>query len=157
MTGLITLPHMARTLSRGSRLLGLDLGSKTIGLAVASWPDGVATALTTLRRARFQEDAVQLMSLIRRERITHLVLGLPLHMGGAEGRRTQATRAFVRNLQVFSPPPVLLFDERLTTAEADDRMREAGVAPARRADIIDAVAAAVILENAMDALRRTGA
>jgi putative holliday junction resolvase len=153
VSGLFLLADFAPMLGPRSRLLGLDLGTKTIGLAVASWPDGIATAVTTLQRTRFQDDAVQLMSFIRREKITHVVLGMPLHLGGEEGRRAQATRAFARNLQILSPPPILFFDERLTTAEADDRMREAGVSHAKRADIIDAVAAAVILENAMSALR----
>jgi putative holliday junction resolvase len=117
-SGVIPLPAFAASLMPRSRLLALDLGATTLGLAIASWPNGIATPVTTIRRTRFQADAAALMDVIRRERITHLVLGLPLHMGGEEGRRAQATRAFVRNLQAFSPPPILLFDERLTTAEA---------------------------------------
>jgi putative holliday junction resolvase len=152
MTGLITLADMAAALDRRSRLLALDLGTATIGLAVASWPDGVPTPIGTIRRTRFREDAATLMRIVRDERITHLVLGLPMHMGGEEGRRAQATRAFVRNLLAFQPPPILLHDERLTTSEADDRMREAGANARRRADVIDAAAATVILESAVAAL-----
>jgi putative holliday junction resolvase len=143
----------ARALTPRSRLLALDLGTKTIGLAVASWPDGVPTPLGTIRREKFRSDAAELMEVMRKERITHLVLGLPMHMGGEEGRRAQATRAFARNLQAFAPPPILLFDERLTTSEADDRMRQAGIKADRRADRIDAAAATVILESALAALR----
>jgi putative holliday junction resolvase len=149
----IALPELAAGLTPRSRLLALDLGTKTIGLAVASWPDGVPTPLGTIRREKFRLDAAALLRVVRDERITHLVLGLPMHMGGEEGRRAQATRAFARNLQVFAPPPILLFDERLTTSEADGRMREAGLKADRRADRIDAAAAAVILESALAALR----
>jgi putative holliday junction resolvase len=148
----VSLPDLAASLTPRSRLLALDLGTKTIGLAVASWPDGIATPLATIRRAKFREDAAEVIRTVAGERITHLVLGLPMHMGGEEGRRAQATRAFARNLQAFHPPPILLFDERLTTAEADDRMRTAGVNADRRAEMIDAAAAAVILESAMAAL-----
>jgi putative holliday junction resolvase len=147
------LPAFADSLTPRSRLLALDLGTTTIGLAIASWPNGIATPLTTIRRTKFQADATALMRVIQQEHATHLVLGLPMHMGGEEGRRAQATRAFVRNLQPFAPPPILLFDERLTTAEADSRMLEAGLKAHRRAEVIDAAAAAVILESALVALR----
>jgi putative holliday junction resolvase len=152
MTGLTSLPEMARSLTSRSRLLGLDLGAKTIGLAIASWPNGVATPIGTIRRTKFQLDAKELLQTAAREGATHLVLGMPFHMGGEEGSRAQSTRAFVRNLQAFDPPPILLFDERLTSSEADDRMREAGIRTSRRASVIDAAAAAVILESALTAL-----
>jgi putative Holliday junction resolvase len=153
MTGLITLGEMAAALDRRSRLLALDLGAATIGLALASWPDGVPTPIGTIRRTRFREAAAALMDTVAAERITHLVLGLPLHMGGEEGRRAQATWAFARNLQAFQPPPILLHDERLTSAEAEERMRAACLSAARQAEMIDAYAAAVILEDAIEAIR----
>jgi putative holliday junction resolvase len=152
MTGLLSLPVFAATLTPRSRLMALDLGTHTIGLAIASWPGGIATPLGTIRRSAFTADATDLMARVAAEGITHIILGLPYHMGGAEGSRAQSTRAFARNLQRFAPPPILLHDERLTTSEADDRMREAGLKANRRADMIDAAAAAVILDSAMRSL-----
>jgi putative holliday junction resolvase len=149
----VALTAFAASLPPRARLLGLDLGTKTIGLAVASWPDGFVTPLTTIRRTKFQADAAALMDAVRREQATHLVLGLPMHLGGEEGRRAQATRAFARNLQAHAPPPILLHDERLTSAEAEERMRAAGLSAARRDEMIDAYAAAVILEDAIEAIR----
>jgi putative holliday junction resolvase len=155
MTGVVSLQEMALGLTSRSRLLGLDLGARTIGLAVASWPNGVATPLGTIRRTKFRADAAALMRWAASEAATHLVLGMPLHMGGEEGSRAQSTRAFARNLQAFGPPQILLFDERLTSSEADDRLREAGARAGRRAEVIDAAAAAVILESALTALSQS--
>lgn len=149
----LPLAAFAASLTPRSRLMALDLGTTTIGLAVASWPDGIATPGTTIRRTKFRQDAAELLQIIHNERITHLVLGLPMHMGGEEGRRAQATRAFARNLAPFTPPPILLFDERLTSAEAEDRMRAEGLSAVQRAERIDAYAAAIILEDAIGAIR----
>jgi putative Holliday junction resolvase len=151
-SGLITPAEAAAALTPRARLMGLDLGTKTIGLAVASWPDGVPTPLRTIRRTRFRQDAAELMATVRREDATLLVLGLPANMDGSSGPRVQATKAFARNLQPFGPPPILLFDERLTTVEAEYRMRAAGLNANRRAGMIDAAAAVVILESALAAL-----
>jgi putative holliday junction resolvase len=155
MPALFSLAEAAATLSPRARLLALDLGTKTIGLAVATWPDGVPTALGTIRRTRFQQDAAELMDVVRREQATLLVLGLPSNMDGTAGPRVQATKAFARSLQAFTPPPILLHDERLTTVEAEDRMRAAGIKANRRAEVIDAAAAVVILESALAALSRS--
>jgi putative holliday junction resolvase len=152
MPAFLSLAEAAAALPPRARLLALDLGTKTIGLAVASWPDGLPTPLGTLRRTQFQQDAAALMNIVRREQATLLVLGLPANMDGTSGPRVQATKAFARNLQPFAPPPILLHDERLTTVEAEDRLRAAGLKANRRAEIIDAAAAVVILESAMDAL-----
>ncbi len=151
-SGLITAAEAAAALTPRARLLALDLGAKTIGLAIASWPDGVATPLGTIRRTRFRQDAAELMAIVRREGVALLVVGLPSNMDGSAGPRVQATRAFARNLQSFGPPPILLHDERLTTVEADERLRAAGLTASRRAGIIDAAAAVVILESALAAL-----
>lgn len=140
------LPH------DNARLLGLDLGTKTIGVAMAAFPVGIATPLFTIRRTKFQQDARELQSLIARERINGLVLGLPFNMDGSEGPRAQSTRAFARNLQPHQPPPILLWDERLSSSEAEDGMIAAGLSPARRAPMIDAAAARVILQDALDRL-----
>jgi putative holliday junction resolvase len=136
-----------------ARLLGLDLGDKTIGIAMGAIETGIATPLFTHRRSRFQADAAELMSLVQKEGIAGLVLGLPLHMDGNAGSRVQATRAFARNLQAFAPPPILLFDERLSSATAKDALVQAGVRRQQREAMIDAAAAAVILQDALNALR----
>jgi putative holliday junction resolvase len=152
MSGLIILAELAAALTPQSRLLGLDLGSKTIGMALVSLSSGIATPVMTIRRTKFQADARAMLDFAAREQVTHLVLGLPYNMDGTEGSRAQSTRAFVRNLQPLGPPPVLLFDERLTSNEAEDRMRSAGMSAARRQEMVDAVAAAVILESALAAV-----
>ena len=138
-----------------TRLLGLDLGSKTIGLALASLPVAIATPLFTLRRTQFQRDARDLLALVAKERITALVLGLPFNMDGSEGPRAQSTRAFARNLQALGPPPILLWDERLSSAAAEDGMITAGLARNKRAAMIDAAAASIILQDALDQLGAT--
>jgi putative holliday junction resolvase len=152
MKTLVTLDKMAAKLTSGSRLLGLDLGTKTIGLAIGSLPLGIATPLLTIRRTKFQQDARELLAIADKESVTGLVLGLPLNMNDSEGPRAQSTRAFVRNLGALSPLPVLLWDERLSSFEADDMMRTAGISSRRRAEMIDAAAAQVILQGALDAL-----
>jgi putative holliday junction resolvase len=152
MRTLVTLGEMAGKLILGSRLLGLDLGTKTIGLAIGSMPMGIATPLLTIRRTKFQQDAQALLAIAHKESVTGLVLGLPLNMDDSEGPRAQSTRAFVRNLGALSPLPVLLWDERLSSFEAEDMMREAGISSRRRAEMIDAAAAQVILQGALDAL-----
>ncbi len=135
-----------------ARLVGLDLGAKTIGIALGTLSVGIATPLRTIRRGRFQEDARELMQFLEREAIEGIVLGLPLHMDGRPGSRAQATRAFARNLQAFQPPPILLFDERLSSSAAADAMRDSGMSRARREANIDSHAAQVILQDALHQL-----
>lgn len=136
-----------------ARLLGLDLGAKTIGLAIGTLDVGIATPLTTIRRTKFKQDAAELMALVKKENIAALVLGLPFNMDGSEGSRAQSTRAFARNLAPFGPPPILLFDERLSSAAAFEGMKEAGLSRRNREAMIDAAAAAIILQDALDRLR----
>jgi putative Holliday junction resolvase len=140
------------TLRDSARLVGLDLGGKTIGIALGTLSVGIATPLRTIRRGRFQEDARDLMRFLEREAIEGIVLGLPLHMDGRPGSRAQATRAFARNLQAFAPPPILLFDERLSSAAAADAMRDSGMSRAQREANIDSHAAQVILQDALGRL-----
>jgi putative holliday junction resolvase len=140
-------------IARGKRLLGLDLGTKTIGLAMATFPDGVPTPLYTLHRTKFQNDAKELLALVGKEKIGGIVLGLPLNMDGSAGPRVQGTKAFARNLQPHGPPPILLFDERLTSMEAEDEMRIAGMNARLRAQNVDAMAARLILRDALEALQ----
>ncbi len=147
------LAELAPLLTDRSRLLGLDLGAKTIGLAIGTLDVGIATPLTTIRRTKFKQDAAELMALVKKENIAALVLGLPFNMDGSEGSRAQSTRAFVRNLGPYAPPPILLFDERLTSAAASDGMKEAGLSRRSREAMIDAAAAAIILQDALDRLR----
>jgi putative holliday junction resolvase len=152
MSFLTTLNELAGSITPNTRLMGLDLGTKTIGLAVATVSVGMASRLTTIRRTKFKQDAQTLMDLVHREKIGVLVLGLPFNMDGSEGPRAQSTRAFVRNLAPFAPPPVLLWDERLSSVTADESMIAAGLSKAKRAERIDAVAAQIILQSALDQL-----
>jgi len=147
-------PQLFRQVLRPTaRLAGLDLGDRTIGLATATLGVGVASPLTTIRRTRFQLDAARLRDFFVQEAVEGVVIGLPLNMDGSAGRRVQATRAFARNLQAFAPPPMLLFDERLSSSTAADAMREAGMSRKAREERIDAYAAGVILQDAIDRLR----
>jgi putative holliday junction resolvase len=152
MINIRSLPEFASALPTRARLLGLDLGTKTIGLAMATLPIGIATPLKTIQRTRFQADAQALVQLIERESIDALVLGLPLNMDGSPGARVQSTKAFARNLAPFCPLPILLVDERLTSSDAEDAMIEAGVRYQRRAEKIDAAAAQLILQDALHLL-----
>jgi putative Holliday junction resolvase len=141
-------------LGRGHRLMGLDLGSKTIGLALGDSDHKIATPFDTIRRKKFGIDAAALAAIISTENIGGLVLGLPLNMDGSEGPRVQATRAFIRNLESlpdFPNLPLLLWDERLSTAAVERTLLEADTSRAKRAEVIDKMAAAFILQGAIDA------
>jgi putative Holliday junction resolvase len=138
-------------LAGARRALGLDLGTRTIGVAVATLPGGVPTPLLTIRRTKFTADAAAVFRLLDREQADVLVLGLPLNMDGTAGARVQSTRAFASNLIRLRDVPIVFQDERLTTVEAQDILMRAGVAPARRREMIDAAAAAVILDDALRA------
>ena len=145
---------LINTLERGHRLMGLDLGSKTIGLALGDTQHKIATPFDTIRRKKFGLDAAALAAIINAENVGALVLGLPLNMDGSEGPRVQATRAFIRNLENlpdFPALPVLLWDERLSTAAVERTLLEADTSRAKRAEVIDKMAAAFILQGAIDA------
>jgi putative holliday junction resolvase len=153
MSNIRTLHEFVSELRPHARLLGLDLGSKTIGLAIATLPIGIATPLRTIQRIRFQLDAQALLDIIKGEAIDALILGLPLNMDGSAGARVQSTKAFARNLAPLCAKPILLFDERLTSSDAEDEMIAAGVRYTRRATMIDAAAARLILQGAIDSLK----
>ncbi|MCB1386687.1 MAG: Holliday junction resolvase RuvX [Nitratireductor sp.] len=138
----------------GARLFGLDLGSKTIGIAVSDGLLTIASAFHTIRRVKFGKDVAELLKLAGENRVFGLVIGLPLNMDGSEGPRVQATRAFVRNLAPLSALPVVLWDERLSTVAAERAMLEADLSRRKRAEKIDAAAAAFILQGALDRLRQ---
>lgn len=152
--GPVALEELQPLLTRGQRLLGLDLGTKTIGLALSDVEFRIATPMRTIRRGKFRDDAAELARLAREFDLAGLVIGWPLNMDGSAGPRAQATRAFVRNLMPILPLPVLLWDERLSTVAAERALIEADFSRARRGELIDATAAAYILQGALDRLAR---
>lgn len=143
----------AQALAPGARLLGLDLGTKTIGLALSDVTRTIASAFETWPRGKLSKDAARLAALAAEHGIGGLVLGLPANLDGSEGPRAQATRAFARNLNRFLALPVLLWGERWSTAEAERMLIEADASRRRRADVIDKVAATIILQGALDRMR----
>jgi putative Holliday junction resolvase len=133
-------------------LIGLDLGTKTIGVAVSDSFQSVATPLETVKRKKFGLDAARLLELITERNIGGVVLGLPLNMDGSEGPRVHSTRACARNFAKLSPLPILFWDERLSTVAAERALLEADTSRKRRSEVIDHVAAAYILQGALDRL-----
>lgn len=141
-------------LPASGKLLGLDLGTKTIGVAVSDGMRYSATPLETIKRTKFTQDAERLLALIAENRIVGLVFGLPLNMDGSEGPRVQSTRAFARNLAQKTDLPMAFWDERLSTSAVERMMIEADVRRDRRAEVVDKLAASYILQGALDRLRR---
>ena len=140
-------------LPRGTALAGLDLGTKTIGVAVSDRLLSVASPLETIRRKKFGEDATRLEEILDAREIGGLVLGLPRNMDGSEGPRAQSTRAFARNWTARRDLPVTFWDERLSTVAAERALLEADTTRKRRAEVIDHVAASYILQGALDRFR----
>lgn len=136
------------------RLLGLDLGTKTIGVAVCDPGRSVATPVATVRRTRFAADAARLKALAEDRGVVGIILGLPLNMDGSEGPRAQSTRAFARNLARVTPLPIAFWDERLSTAAMERDLIALDASRAKRADKIDEMAATFILQGAIDRLKR---
>ncbi|WP_443069055.1 Holliday junction resolvase RuvX [Sulfitobacter sp. HI0023] len=134
-------------------LMGLDLGDKTIGVAVSDSMLSVASPLETVRRRKFTLDAARLAELISARNIAGIVLGLPRNMDGSEGPRCQSTRAFARNFVRLTPLPITFWDERLSTVAAERALLEADTSRRRRAEVIDHVAASYILQGLLDRLR----
>jgi len=152
----IPLAELPARLPAGGRLLGLDLGEKTIGLAISDRDLKVGSPLETLRRAKFTQDAAALARICTERRVGGLVLGLPVNMDGSEGPRCQSVRQFARNLEQVAglDLPVAFWDERLSTAAVERLLvREADMSRRRRAQVIDKMAAAYILQGALDSLR----
>lgn len=143
---------LAALLPRTGALLGLDLGTETIGMAVSDGLRGVATPVETIRRKKFAADVAQLLALAANRRAVGIVLGLPLNMDGSEGPRAQSTRAFARNLERLTPLPIGFWDERLSTVAAERALIEADTSRKRRSEVIDHVAAAYILQGLLDRL-----
>jgi putative holliday junction resolvase len=139
--------------ARGA-LIGLDLGTKTIGVAASDPDRRVATGVETIRRTTFTADAYRLLALAAERRALGFVLGLPINMDGSEGPRAQATRAFARNLAQRTELPIALWDERLSTAAVERDLIAADASREKRAAVIDQHAAAYILQGALDRLRK---
>lgn len=144
------------SLGRDQRLLGLDLGTKTIGLALSDISRTVATPFDTLRRTKFTADADALLAVVARHDVGGLVLGLPVEMDGAEGARCQSTRAFASNLLKRHDLPIAFWDERLSTAAVTRTLLEADSSRKRRAEVVDKMAAAYILQGLLDRLATPG-
>jgi len=152
----VLLAELRQRLPAGARLLGLDLGTKTIGLAISDRDLTVGSPLETLRRAKFAQDAAALAKICAERRIGGLVLGLPVNMDGSEGARCQSVRQFARNLAEVAglDLPVAFWDERLSTAAVERLLvQEADMSRRRRAQVVDKMAAAYILQGALDSLR----
>lgn len=139
-----------------ARLMGVDLGTKTIGLALSDVEHRIATPLETIKRVKFTPDVAKLVALVERFDVGGLVFGLPLNMDGSEGPRAQSTRAFVRNLAPLLARPVLFWDERLSTMVVTRTLIDADTSRAKRADSVDKMAAAYILQGALDRYARLG-
>jgi putative Holliday junction resolvase len=142
----------ARWSARGS-LIGLDLGTKTIGVASSDPDRKLATGVETIARKTFQADAARLLALAAERQAAGIVLGLPINMDGSEGPRAQSTRSFARNLARLTDLPIALWDERLSTAAVERALIAGDASRAKRAAVIDEHAAIFILQGALDRLR----
>ena len=151
---IIELADLVARLPARARLLGIDLGTKTIGIAVSDVERRLASPVITLRRTKFGADAKALAAEALRLDVAALVIGLPLNMDGSAGPRVQATRAFVRNMAPLMEKPFVFWDERLSTAAVTRSLIEQDVSRAKRAEVIDRMAAAYILQGALDRLAR---
>jgi putative holliday junction resolvase len=151
ITAIEDLPPL---LAREARLLGLDVGTKTIGLALSDVTRSVATPYDTIRRGKFTADAKTIREVVEKNQVGALVIGLPLNLDGSEGPRAQSTRAFARNLAAHVEVPMVFWDERLSTAAVERHLIEADVSRKRRAELVDRMAAAYILQGALERLRR---
>ena len=151
---IVSLEEIAEDLPARGALVGLDLGSKTIGVAASDPDRRLATPVTTVLRQRFGADAERVLALAAERRAVGFVLGLPINMDGSEGPRAQSTRAFARNFAKLTALPIALWDERLSTAAVERALIAADASRARRKAVIDQHAAAYILQGALDRLAR---
>lgn len=142
-------------LKKGERLLGLDVGTKTIGMALSDTRLVIASPLDTIRRTRFRDDAQRIFAELDKHRAGGVVVGLPLALDGRDSSRTQGVRQFARNLLALRDLPLAFWDERLSTAAVEREMIAADLTRKRRAELIDKVAAAYILQGLLDRIGRT--
>jgi putative Holliday junction resolvase len=147
-----TIEEFAAALPPSGAVAGLDLGDKTIGVALSDLRRMVATPVSVIRREKFTVDAAALLALLTSRGATAILLGLPRNMDGSEGPRAQSTRAFARNLARLTPLPIGFWDERLSTVAAERALLEADTSRKRRKEVIDQVAAGYILQGALDRL-----
>lgn len=147
---LTEIADFAAALVPARAIAGLDLGEKTVGVAVSDRLLSVASPLTTIRRTKFTADAAALLKIVTERELAGLILGLPRNMDGSEGPRCQSTRAFARNLERLTDLPITFWDERLSTVAAERALLEADTSRKRRSEVIDHVAAGFILQGALD-------
>jgi putative holliday junction resolvase len=153
---LATLEEISGLLRRNDRLMGIDLGSKTIGLALSDVERRLASPLETIKRLKYTADVEKMLDLADRHGVAAFVIGLPLNMDGSEGPRAQSTRAFVRQTATLARRPFVFWDERLSTAAVTRELISQDVSRAKRAEVVDRMAAAYILQGALDRLSRLG-
>ncbi len=149
---MLTIEALLPRLPRYSRLMGIDLGTKTIGLALCDVERRIATPLETIARTKFTKDAARLLELATKHEVAAFVIGLPLNMDGTEGPRAQSTKAFIRSCGPLTQIPFVFWDERLSTAAVTRSLIEQDASRAKRADVVDRMAAAYILQGALDRL-----
>lgn len=147
-----SLPEFIPLLKTNMRLLGLDLGEKTIGLALSDIRGVIATPMHTIIRGKFSKDAAELLDIVAKQNVGALVLGYPVNMDGSEGPRCQSTRQFARNMEEKTDLPILLFDERMSTMAVTRTMLDADLSRARRAELVDKMAASYMLQAVLDSL-----
>jgi putative Holliday junction resolvase len=150
---IVEIEALAAELPRHGRLIGLDLGSKTIGIALSDVGRSIASALETVARTKFTKDAERLAALIARHHVAGIVIGLPRNMDGSEGKAAQSARSFARNLAPLIDLPLAFWDERLSTMAVTRMLIEADRSRARRDELVDKLAAAYILQGALDRLK----
>ncbi len=151
-----TIEAFIATLPANRAIAGLDLGDKTIGVALSDLRRQVSTPIEVIRREKFTLDAAKLLALLDTRGASGIVLGLPLNMDGSSGPRVQATQAFARNLEKLSALPICYWDERLSTVAAERALLEADTSRKRRKEVIDQVAAGYILQGALDRMAHIG-
>lgn len=156
MAEILDIEALPARIGRRQRLIGADLGTKSIGLALSDVERRIATPLETIRRTKFTKDAARLTALMAQFDAAALIVGLPLNMDGSEGPRAQAARAFARNFAPLSGRPCVFWDERLSTVAMTRSLIGEGASRAKRAEVIDRMAAAFILQGALDRLRALG-
>ena len=150
---IVDIDRLKSALAPNTRLIALDLGEKTIGIALSDTLLTVATPMETLKRGKFTADANKLQAIIEKQNVGGLVVGLPLNMDGSDGPSAQSARAFARNFAARSQIPILLWDERLSTAAVTRTLIDADASRRRRAEVVDKMAAAYILQGVLDRLR----
>ncbi|MGR6431194.1 Holliday junction resolvase RuvX [Rhizobium sp. PAMB 3182] len=148
----LTIEELAAALQPGQPVAGLDLGTKTIGIAVSDLGRRLANPRPVIKRVKFTKDAEVLLALAAKEKVAAFIIGLPVNMDGSEGPRVQATRAFVRTMSEKTEIPFVYWDERLSTVAAERALLEMDVSRAKRAERIDSAAASFILQGALDRL-----